>query len=138
MASQGLTMNELACEVQIVEKAYAKINLTLEVIGKRSDGFHRLASVMQTINLYDTVTFAPSDEIIISCDDDQISVENNLVSKTACLLKERLDVKNGANIFVRKSVPVAGGLGGGSADAAATLRGLNTVSYTHLTLQTKA
>jgi 4-diphosphocytidyl-2-C-methyl-D-erythritol kinase len=109
----------------IIEKAYAKINLTLEILGKRRDGFHNLASVMQTVDLFDTVTITESDDIVVTCNDAQITPELNLATKTANVLMERTGTSNGAHIAIEKNIPVSAGLGGGSTDAAATLRGLN-------------
>ncbi len=117
----------MSSDRSITEHAYAKVNLTLEILGKRRDGYHNLASVMQTVALFDTITIteSDSDEIVVSCDDDQITPEINLATRAATILKERSGVSDGANIAIQKDIPVSAGLGGGSADAAATLRGLN-------------
>jgi 4-diphosphocytidyl-2-C-methyl-D-erythritol kinase len=109
---------------EIVELAHAKINLTLEVIGKRSDGFHNLVSVMTTIGLHDTLTVRPSDELAMA-DDGGIPAERNLVMRVAGLLREACGVAAGAEISLVKQIPESAGLGGGSADAAAALRALN-------------
>ena len=109
----------------LVEKAYAKVNLTLEILGKRRDGYHDLLSVMQTVNLFDTVTLSKADSIVVECDDSDIDADDNLATKAAIELKKRAGVSEGAKISVAKRIPVSAGLGGGSADAAATLRGLN-------------
>jgi 4-diphosphocytidyl-2-C-methyl-D-erythritol kinase len=109
----------------ITEKAFAKINLTLEILGKRRDGYHNLASVMQTVDLYDTVTITESDDIVVICDDVDITPEVNLATKAASVLRDKSGITAGANILVEKNIPVSAGLGGGSTDAAATLRGLN-------------
>ena len=63
--------------VSVIEKAYAKVNLTLEILGKRRDGYHDLASVMQTVNLFDTVTVSEADSIIVDCDGLEIDTEMN-------------------------------------------------------------
>jgi 4-diphosphocytidyl-2-C-methyl-D-erythritol kinase len=118
----------------ITEKACAKVNLTLEILGKRRDGYHNLASVMQTVDLYDTITISESDEIVVSCDDDQITPEINLATKAANVLNERAGTSNGARIAIEKKIPVSAGLGGGSTDAAATLRGLNKLWNIKLSL----
>ena len=113
---------------QITERAYAKINLTLEILGKRRDGYHNLASVMQTIDLFDTITFSESpasSEVTVTCDDDRITPEFNLATRAASVIRKRSGVAAGAQIDIQKRIPVSAGLGGGSADAAATLRGLN-------------
>jgi 4-diphosphocytidyl-2-C-methyl-D-erythritol kinase len=109
----------------ITEKGYAKVNLTLEILGKRRDGYHNLASVMQTVELFDTITFTESDELVVSCSDAQIAPEANLSTKAAEVLLQRTGSSSGARIDIQKNIPVSAGLGGGSADAAATLRGLN-------------
>lgn len=117
--------------VHISERAYAKVNLTLEILGKRRDGYHNLASVMQTVDLFDTMTFSESTakpgsgEIEVICEDVQISRKANLAYKTARVLQERTGNSAGCLIELRKRIPISAGLGGGSADAAATLRGLN-------------
>ncbi len=109
----------------IVERAYAKLNLTLEVIRKRDDGYHDLASVIQTVDLYDTLEFIEDDGITFECSDESIGGPGNLVVKAAEALRRETGVEFGAGIKLAKRIPVAAGLGGGSADAAATLRGLN-------------
>ena len=113
--------------VSVIEKAYAKVNLTLEILGKRRDGYHDLASVMQTVNLFDTVTVSEADSIIVDCDGLEIDTEMNLATKAATVLKNRTGIRSGAKILIKKSIPVSAGLGGGSSDAAATLRGLNQI-----------
>ena len=115
----------MSSTTHIEEKAYAKINLTLEILGKRRDGYHNLASVMQTVDLFDNVTITQGEDIVVTCDDDQITPEINLATKAANVLKQRTGVTNGAHITIEKNIPVSAGLGGGSTDAAATLRGLN-------------
>jgi 4-diphosphocytidyl-2-C-methyl-D-erythritol kinase len=105
-------------------KTPAKINWFLSVLGKREDGYHEILSLMQSISLYDHLTFEPSDRIEIKTDSD-IPLEENLVYKAAVLLKEKLSVNKGAVITLRKEIPVSAGLGGGSSDAACALSGLN-------------
>ncbi len=109
----------------IVERAYAKINLTLEVIRKREDGYHDLASILQTVDLHDTLEFEEGDEIALECSDPALDGNENLVVKAALALRESVGIDRGAKISLTKRIPVAAGLGGGSSDAAATLRGLN-------------
>ncbi len=112
----------------IVEKAYAKINLGLEVIRKREDNFHELAMVMTTISLSDELFFLLDEKGHINIDCEKMShipFEANLIYKAAKMLQERFNVTKGALIRVTKNIPEQSGLGGGSADAAATLRGLN-------------
>ena len=109
----------------IALEAHAKVNLTLEVLGRRDDGYHDIASVMQTVDLCDHVTLEPADEVTLECDQPQLQSADNLAFRTACLLRERAGVADGVRIVIEKSIPVAAGLGGGSSDAAATLNGLN-------------
>ena len=109
----------------IVENAYAKLNLTLEVIRKRADGYHDLATILQTVDLHDTLEFSEDDGIEFECSDASIGGDDNLVVRSAELLRKVAGDGRGARISLRKRIPVAAGLGGGSADAAAALRGLN-------------
>jgi 4-diphosphocytidyl-2-C-methyl-D-erythritol kinase len=106
-------------------EAPAKINLTLEVLGKRPDGFHEIRSVMQSVDLYDTLNFAPADETIVSCDMPGWSAEKSLVSRAVELLREKSGCTRGVSIDVTKTIPLMSGLGGDSSDAAAVIKGLN-------------
>lgn len=109
-------------------KAPAKINLSLDVLHKRSDGYHEVNMVMTTIDLADRVELTDlySDTIqIISHNRFVPDDERNLAYQAAKLLKEKLGVRRGVAISITKHIPVAAGLAGGSSDAAATLRGLN-------------
>ena len=105
--------------------AHAKLNLTLEVLGKRDDGYHDIASIMQTLDLADTLTFRPADSLSLTCSLPELSGPGNLALSAAELLRSEFGVSDGASIHIEKRIPVAAGLGGGSADAAATLVGLN-------------
>src|SRR4030042_180950 len=106
-------------------KAYAKINLTLEALSKRPDGYHEIASVRQATSLADTLTFEPAETLDFNCDVPELQTGDNLVLKAARLLKEISGYKKGARINLTKKIPLAAGLGSGSTDAAATLVGLN-------------
>ena len=110
---------------KVTVQAPAKVNLTLEVLGKRPDGYHDIASVMQAISLFDTLTFLPSDEIEVLAEIEELETQDNLVYRAAVLLKETSGVSAGAEIRLEKQIPLAAGLGGGSSDAAATLLGLD-------------
>ena len=110
---------------KVTVQAPAKVNLTLEVLGKRPDGYHEIASVMQTISLFDILTFSPSDEVKVTTDVPELEGEDNLVYRAAMLLRDTSGVSAGAEIHLDKQIPLAAGLGGGSSDAAATLLGLN-------------
>jgi 4-diphosphocytidyl-2-C-methyl-D-erythritol kinase len=107
--------------------AFAKINWSLRVLGKRTDGYHEIDTVFQTISLHDSITITPTGEnrIVLSCDDRSLpSGERNLVWRAAAALRVRCAIQNGVRIRLEKRIPVHAGLGGGSADAAATLLGL--------------
>ena len=110
---------------ELILKAYAKVNLTLEVLGKRDDGYHEIATVIQTIDLHDTLTLEPAADITLECSCPELVSPDNLVLRAAHLLRENTGSTEGARIVLDKKVPVAAGLGGGSSDAAATLKGLN-------------
>jgi len=104
--------------------APAKINLFLKVFGLRNDGYHVIESLIQKITLYDELSFSLSDDIFLSTDSD-IPVEENLVYRAALLLKNTFNVAGGAEIKLKKNIPIGAGLGGGSSDAAAALLGLS-------------
>lgn len=105
--------------------APAKLNLTLEVLAKRPDGFHEIRSVIQTINLCDSLHFQLSQNIEFKFNVPNLIPEESLVSKIASLLREATGCAKGATIEINKRIPLLSGLGGDSSDAAATLRGLN-------------
>ena len=109
-------------------KALAKINLGLDVTGKREDGYHDVRMIMQSIHLYDRVEIKKtrSPKIRVEVNLYYLPVdENNLVYKAAALMKEKYGIKEGVRITLQKFIPVAAGLGGGSSDAAAVLVGMN-------------
>lgn len=105
----------------------AKINLFLEVLGKRADGYHEVLTVMQTIGLYDRLIFRlRKSGISISCGNPSVPLdETNLVHKAAQLLQKECGIRKGVEIEIEKRIPVAAGLGGASSDAAAALLALN-------------
>ena len=103
----------------------AKLNLTLEVLSQRADGFHEIRSVIQTINLCDTLHFQLGEELTFKSDMPDWNAEESLVSRAASLLQKATGCAKGAAIEVSKRIPLVSGLGGDSSDAAATLRGLN-------------
>ena len=113
----------------LFEYAYAKLNLTLDVLGKRSDGYHDLQSVMQTISIRDDIEIdiGTSAPWRLECDKDDIPTdERNLAWKAAKVFFDLLNLEpNGITIRITKRIPSGAGLGGGSADAAAVLRALN-------------
>lgn len=107
-------------------KAYAKINLALDVIGKREDGYHEVRMIMQSVKLYDKLTFRVLEEDVIRLKTnlEYLPVgEQNLVYKAVWMLKERYHVKKGMEIDLYKHIPVAAGMAGGSTDCAAALIG---------------
>ena len=109
-------------------RSYAKVNLTLDVLGKRPDGYHAIESVMQSISLHDTVTLSIGGEprIRVTCDRPHIPTgETNLAYRAASLLFESRGVAPALDIRIEKRIPPEAGLGGGSSNAAAVLRGLN-------------
>ncbi len=123
--------------LKLLVKAPAKINLSLDVLHKRSDGYHEVKMVMTTIDLADRIELTPlsSNTIrIVSHNRFVPDDHRNLAYQAAKLLKERFNVRSGVAISIRKTIPVAAGLAGGSSDAAATLRGLNKLWNLGLTL----
>jgi 4-diphosphocytidyl-2-C-methyl-D-erythritol kinase len=123
--------------LKLLVKAPAKINLSLDVLHKRPDGYHEVEMIMTTIDLADRIELALLDNDVIKIvslnrfvPDDQ----RNLAYQAASILKEKFDVKKGVEIKIEKHIPVAAGLAGGSSDAAAVLRGLNKLWDLGLTL----
>ena len=106
-------------------KAYAKINLTLEVLGRRSDGYHEVRTVLQTIGLWDTLRFEHSSRLELECSSPDLAGRDNLVWKAAEALRSYVKCEKGARIFLEKRVPAGMGLGGGSSDAAAAVLALD-------------
>lgn len=107
--------------------AFAKINLSLRVLGQRADGYHDLDTIFQTVSLHDTIKIAATNEsgIVLSCDDRRLAIdETNLVFRAAESLRTRFGTEKGARIRLEKRIPVQAGLGGGSVDAAVTLLAL--------------
>lgn len=105
-------------------RACAKINLSLEVLGKRADGFHDLVSVMQTVSLTDRIAIGEGDDIRLACADEQLQSPDNLVLRAARMLRQHYAVFAGCRLVLDKAIPAAAGLGGGSSDGAATLTAL--------------
>ncbi len=118
-------------------RTYAKINLTLEVLGKRSDGYHDLASLTHTIGLADDLYVEAADEILTKVQGLEV-LENNLVTRAAHLLAAQTHTRSGAQLTLVKRIPAAAGLGGGSSDAASTLVALNRLWQTRLGLSALA
>ncbi|WP_017729512.1 4-(cytidine 5'-diphospho)-2-C-methyl-D-erythritol kinase [Halalkalibacterium ligniniphilum] len=109
-------------------KAPAKINLSLDVLHKRQDGFHEVEMIMTTVDLADRIdlTEIEEDKIIVDVSEGFVpNDQRNLAYQAALLLKKRYHIKKGVSIYITKRIPVSAGLAGGSSDAAATLKGLN-------------
>lgn len=124
--------------MKLLIKAPAKINLTLDVLGKRSDGYHEVEMVMTTIDLADRLELNEVKEDRISILSHSRYVpgdERNLAYQAAKLLKERCGIRQGVEISINKVIPVAAGLAGGSSDAAATLKGLNELWQLGLSIE---
>ncbi len=112
---------------QIYLKAYAKINLGLDVLRRRDDGYHDLKTIMQSVCLYDTILIKKVAKFPYKfvCDSNRLpSDDKNIVNKAAKLLIEKYDIKDGVFIGLTKKIPISAGLGGGSSDCAATLVGM--------------
>ena len=111
-------------------KAYAKINISLDIVGKReSDGYHLLKMIMQNIDLYDEISIEKQKEgITISCNKNYVPTDSrNLAYKAASLFKETYNIDDGVHIDIVKNIPVSAGLAGGSTDAAAVLKLMNKI-----------
>lgn len=109
-------------------KSRAKINLSIDVLGKREDGYHLVEMIMQTIDLYDIVKIKKIDtnNIVIKSNSEDIPLnENNIVYKAVNLLRNQFDINEGVEVFIEKNIPIAAGMAGGSTNAAAVLVGLN-------------
>jgi 4-diphosphocytidyl-2-C-methyl-D-erythritol kinase len=115
-------------------RAPAKINLTLEVLGERSNGFHEIRSVVQTIGLYDDLRFRSDRQLRFICDNPDFIEGDSLVSRAAALLQEASGSTKGATIEIKKRIPLVAGLGGDSSDAATVLSGLNKLWELRLSL----
>ena len=105
--------------------APAKLNLTLEVLGKRPDGYHEIRSVFQAISLCDSLKLQPGEQVTFRSDLPEWNPEKSLVAKAVSLLQEVAGSSRGVAIEIDKRIPLVSGLGGDSSDAAATLNGLN-------------
>ncbi len=122
--------------MKLVAEAFAKVNRSLVVLGKRSDGFHELDTVFQAVGLTDRLTFEESDLLTLDVDDPSIpSGAENLVLRAARALAEAAGVRPRAHIMLEKRIPSGGGLGGGSSDAAVTLFGLSALWELDLPLE---
>ncbi|WP_297077843.1 4-(cytidine 5'-diphospho)-2-C-methyl-D-erythritol kinase [uncultured Enterococcus sp.] len=124
--------------MEIFEKAPAKINLGLDVLYKRTDGYHELEMIMASVDLADRLTFERLDEdkIILETNKAFLPLDKrNNVYQAAEKIKRRYGITDGVKISVQKAIPVSAGLGGGSSDCAATLRGLNRLFDLNLSME---
>lgn len=108
-------------------KAYGKINLGLDVVGKLPNGYHEVKMIMQTVRIYDELTFEKIESgIEITTDAAELPTdENNLIYRAAKLMKEKYHIREGIHIHLQKNIPIAAGMAGGSTDAAAAMKGIN-------------
>jgi len=115
--------------MKLIVPSPAKVNLSLWIRGKRTDGYHDIVTVMHTVGLFDILSFLPSDRLELEVEGDSSLPLNrsNLIIKAANLFKEATGIKPEVKIKVKKEIPVGAGLGGGSSNAAATLKGLNEI-----------
>lgn len=123
---------------EITLKAMAKINLGLDVIRRREDGYHEVRMIMQTVNLYDELTFRkqPGDKVRLTANLRSLPTDgHNLIVKTAELLRKEFSIREGLSIHLKKKIPVAAGMAGGSTDAAAAFAGMNELFGLGLTLE---
>jgi 4-diphosphocytidyl-2-C-methyl-D-erythritol kinase len=123
--------------MEIIEKAPAKINLGLDVLGKRQDGYHELAMIMASVDLADHLHIEeiPEDKIIIETNKAFLPTDKkNHVYEAIELLKKRYGIKKGVKVYIQKHIPVAAGLGGGSTDCAAALRAVNRLWNLNLSI----
>lgn len=117
----------------LTEKAPAKINLGLKILGRRSDGYHDILSIFQTISLFDILEAGYMDKAGLDCDNPNIPLNNsNLVLKAENLFRSDSGIKEKAHFSLKKNIPVGAGLGGGSSDGAAALRVLNRLNFNKL------
>lgn len=109
-------------------KSRAKINLSIDVLGKRQDGYHLVEMILQTIDLFDIIKIFSLDEdtIIINSNSKDMPMDsNNIMYKAASLIKQEFNIEKGIEIYIEKNIPIAAGMAGGSSNAAAVLVGLN-------------
>lgn len=111
----------------MIRKSFAKINITLEILGKRNDGYHNISSLMQTIDLSDELTFAYSDTIKLRSNLRSMETDDNLIIKAASTLSKLTGYTRGADIYLNKKIPLSSGMGGGSSNGACTLLALNSL-----------
>lgn len=111
----------------LTKRSRCKVNLMLNILGKRADGFHELQTVLYPVQVFDELSFESSATgIELSCSDANLPTDRtNLVHRAASLFQEKTGIRDGVRIYLEKRIPMAAGLGGGSGNAAGTLQGLN-------------
>ena len=122
----------------VSERAYAKVNIGLDVLGRRPDGYHELRMIMQTVDICDDLTFEKRADSGVSLRIDGAALsagQDNLICRAAALFMKEKRIDGGVFITLKKRIPIAAGMAGGSADAAATLRGLNALFETGCSAQ---
>ena len=124
--------NKLQTETQkecVVEQAHAKINLCLDAVSKRADGYHELRSLVIPLALHDRIVIEKADTMSYTCNEPALSFhDGNTIVKAVRLMKEAFQIKDNYHISVTKQIPMEAGLGGGSSDAAAVMRGIAKLS----------
>src|ERR1043166_2699702 len=115
--------------MRLEKKSPCKVNLLLNILGKRADGFHELETVMHPVNLFDEMDFARVTRgFHLTCSDPTLPTDaGNLVHRAATLFFQKTEIRDGVRIHLEKKIPLAAGLGGGSGNAATTLLGLNEI-----------
>ena len=110
-----------------IKKAYAKINLGLDVVDRLENGYHLVKMIMQMVGIYDVLTLEKtSSGIVVTTDNGELPTdENNLIYKSAKLMMDKYQIREGVKIHLEKNIPIAAGMAGGSTDAAATFKGMN-------------
>lgn len=108
-------------------RAYAKINLGLDVVRRLENGYHEVKMVMQTVGIYDVLSFEKTESgIVVTTDTEELPADgNNLIHKAAKLMLEHYGIRQGIRIHLQKNIPIAAGMAGGSTDAAAAMKGIN-------------
>jgi len=123
------------CVNEIKLKSYAKINLCLDIVNKREDGYHNIRTIMQSLDLFDQIEIQTSNKLEIESDHPGLPLdERNLAYKAAKAIFEKVGIKEGAKIRITKNIPIAAGLAGGSSNAAAVLHGINILYGLNLTV----
>ena len=123
----------------VLMKAFSKINLLLDVLWKRPDGYHEIKSVMQTLALHDTVTIKKAGNFQVTCTNPNLPTDDrNIVTKAAKYMMQEFEISQQVHIHIEKRIPISAGLAGGSSDCAATLTGLNALFDLNIPLRSAA